>query len=80
MGTATERPLLMTVAEAARHAGIGQKTMMLLVKRGHLRHLKIGRVHKVPRRDVEAFVERQAACASETGPVTPLPTATTPGG
>ena len=55
------RPLLVSVEQAAGLLGIGRTTLYELIRRGDVRPIRIGRCVRIPRRELEAFVERLIA-------------------
>ena len=55
------RPLLVSVEQAAGLLGIGRTTLYELIRRGEVRPIRIGRSVRIPRRELEAFVERLIA-------------------
>lgn len=54
-----ERPLLVSVVEAAHILGIGREATYTLVREGRLRALWIGRRRVIPRTEIDAFIERE---------------------
>jgi len=52
------RPLLVSVEQAAGLLGIGRTTLYELIRRGDVRPIRIGRCVRIPRRELEEFVER----------------------
>ena len=55
------RPLLVSVEQAAGLLGIGRTTLYELIRRGDVRPIRIGRCVRIPRRELEAFVDRLIA-------------------
>ena len=55
------RPLLVSVEQAAGLLGIGRTTLYELIRRGEVRPIRIGRSVRIPRPELEAFVERLIA-------------------
>ena len=53
--------LLLTVEEAARELSLGRSLLYELLLRGELRSVKVGRCRRIPRADLEAFVEELRA-------------------
>lgn len=51
-----ERPILLTVAEAAGLLGVGRTTAYQLIATGDLEVVRIGRCTRVPREAVDDFV------------------------
>jgi excisionase family DNA binding protein len=56
-----DRPLLMGVPAAARELGLGRDSAYALVHEGRLRAVHVGRRVLIPRTELAAFVEREAA-------------------
>lgn len=56
--------LLVSVRDAARELGIGRDSAYQLVRVGRLRSISVGRRILIPRTELEAFVEREAAQGS----------------
>ena len=52
-----ERPLLVTVDEAAELLGIGRTKTYRLIAAGQLRTVQIGRRRLVPRSELHAFID-----------------------
>lgn len=52
-------PLLLEVADAAAILGMGREKVYGLIRDGRIRGLRFGRLWKVPRSELEAFVERE---------------------
>jgi excisionase family DNA binding protein len=55
---AADAPLLVTVEEAARRLSIGRTAAYLLVLRGELQSVKIGRARRVVVASLEAYIQR----------------------
>lgn len=55
----SEPPLLVTVEEAARRLSIGRTAAYLLVLRGELQSVKIGRARRVVVASLEAYIQRK---------------------
>ncbi|MFN8164553.1 MAG: helix-turn-helix domain-containing protein [Solirubrobacterales bacterium] len=53
------RPLLMTVAEAAREMRISKSTLYVLLAKRELRGLKVEGARRIPTAEVEAWIARQ---------------------
>lgn len=53
-------PLLLTVPEAARACKISRGLAYDLIARGELPHVRLGRVIRVPRLGLEAWIDREA--------------------
>lgn len=58
-GEIDDGQLLLTVREAATVLAIGRTTLYELIGDGQLRTVRIGRAVRVPRAELEAFVERR---------------------
>ena len=43
--------------EAADHLGISLRTMRTMIKRGDIRHVRIGRLVKIADSDLQAFID-----------------------
>lgn len=54
----SEPPLLVTVEEAARRLSIGRTATYMLVLRGELQSVKIGRTRRVVVKSLEAYVAK----------------------
>lgn len=52
-------PLLLSPAEAARELGIGRDRTYELIRKGRLESIRFGRVIKVPRKGLEAFIAQE---------------------
>jgi len=52
-----EIKLLLKVEEAAEIFGISRTAMYLLMQRGEIKSVKIGRSRRIPRVELEKFVE-----------------------
>ncbi len=61
-------PLLLTVVETAKLLRVGKNTVYELVARGELPAIRLGRVIRIPRHRLLAWVEGQANGESETSP------------
>jgi len=57
-GTTGER-LLLTVEEAARRLGIGRSLAWRLVRSGELPSVRLGRLVRVPERNLQAWLDRR---------------------
>jgi excisionase family DNA binding protein len=57
--------LLITVAEAARRLSVGRSHLYLLLQRGSLRSIHIGRSRRIAVRDLERFVADLVAAIPE---------------
>jgi len=55
----TDRRLVLTVEEAAQLLGIGRTLAWRLVQEGELPSVRLGRCVRVPRRELEAWVQEQ---------------------
>ena len=65
-------PLLVSIDEAARLLACSRTTLKLLIRRGDIRALKVGRLTRIPRRLLEDYVVAMAAGERRT-PVVELP-------
>ncbi|MDO8616486.1 MAG: helix-turn-helix domain-containing protein [Dehalococcoidia bacterium] len=65
MTTTTDRSLLLTVREAAQLLRISRNLAYELVAQGHLPHVRLGRVIRVPRHGLEQWIARQAGLPSD---------------
>ena len=52
---------VLSVEEAAEFLGVGRTYMYALLASGEVNSLKIGRLRKVRRRDLDAYLDRLAA-------------------
>ncbi len=52
--------LLLTVREAANVLGISRTAIYLLLQRGEIPSVKIGRSRRIKRKDIESYVNRLA--------------------
>lgn len=52
-------PLLLSPTEAARELGIGRDKTYTLIREGRLKAIRFGRVLKVPRAELNAFIEQE---------------------
>lgn len=50
--------LLLTAEDAGRMLGVSRSTVFLLLQRGELRGVRIGRSRRFSRREIEELVER----------------------
>jgi excisionase family DNA binding protein len=57
-GTTGER-LLLTVEEAARRLGIGRSLAWRLVRSGELPSVRLGRLVRVPERNLQVWLDRR---------------------
>lgn len=53
--------LLLSIAEAAHRLGIGRTLMYELLAAGQVRSVHVGRLHKIPARALDAYVDRLTA-------------------
>jgi excisionase family DNA binding protein len=53
------QPLTLTVNETAQALNISRATVYQLIRAGRLRTLKAGRRTLIPRRELDAFLERE---------------------
>jgi excisionase family DNA binding protein len=56
--------MLVTPEEAARLLRVGRTTVYALIKHGHLRPIHIGRSCRLPRAELERYIDGLAASAS----------------
>lgn len=54
----SDRPLLLTVEEAAEHLTVSVRTIKYLISDGKLPFVKIGRVTRVDARDIDDYIDR----------------------
>lgn len=52
-------PLLLSPTEAARELGIGRDRTYALIREGRLKAIRFGRVLKVPRSSLDAFIQEE---------------------
>lgn len=52
-------PLLLSPTEAARELGIGRDKTYALIREGRLKAIRFGRVLKIPRSELNAFIEQE---------------------
>jgi excisionase family DNA binding protein len=52
-------PLLLSIREAAKAAGIGRDAMYEFVRSGRVRSVRVGSKRLVPRPEIRAWVERE---------------------
>lgn len=52
----SEDALLLTVAQAARKLGIGERTIWRLLQRGELPATRVGRIVRIPVRELEVWI------------------------
>jgi excisionase family DNA binding protein len=50
-------PLLLSPREAAKALGMGRSRLYELLRAGEIKSLKVGRLRKIARADLDAFVE-----------------------
>ncbi len=51
--------MLLKILEVAAELGLAPKTIRVLIKRGELRGIRIGRVWRVDQDDLDLFVKRR---------------------
>jgi excisionase family DNA binding protein len=56
-------PLACTVREAARLLSVGTRKVEYMVKSGELESIKIGRARRIPRKALDAYLEKLRAAA-----------------
>ncbi len=54
-----EAALLLAPSDAAQLLGCGRTHLYSLLRKGELRSIRIGRLRRIPRTEVEAYIERQ---------------------
>jgi excisionase family DNA binding protein len=59
VAVAEEKPMMLTVPEAAEALRLGEHTVRLLVSHGDPASVRIGRAVRILRSDLEDFVQRQ---------------------
>lgn len=59
-----DRPLLLSVRQAAAELGCGRDACYRLVREGRLRSVRVGRKVLIPRTELAAFVERETSRTS----------------
>lgn len=52
-------PVLLSVQDAARALGVGRTEIFLMVKRGDIGSVRIGRRRLIPLAEINRFVERE---------------------
>ena len=62
-----ERPLLLRVSEVAFELGIARSAAYELCRTGHLPVVRFGRSVRVPRKLLEAWIERQSELGQQVG-------------
>jgi excisionase family DNA binding protein len=72
-----DNPVWMGTPEAAGYLGITLRTLYRFIDEGHLPAYKFGRVIRVKRDDVEAFVEHNRVQPGSLGHLYPEPSSTT---
>jgi excisionase family DNA binding protein len=60
----TTPSLLVAVAEAARLLSCSRTTVKLLIRRGEIRAVKLGRLTRIPRRHLDEYVMARVETAS----------------
>lgn len=73
---------LISLRRAATRLGVSRKTVMLLIARGKLKGLKVGRQWRFDPDDVEAYIAQQKAASAPTRmtPAMPAPLLAKPRG
>jgi excisionase family DNA binding protein len=61
-----ETPLVLDVAGVARLIGVSRRTVEHEIARGELQSLRIGRVRRVRRVDVEAYLAKRVEAEAES--------------
>lgn len=54
-----ERPMLLSPTDAARLLGCGRTHLYGMLNRGELRSILVGRLRRIPRTEIEAYIQRQ---------------------
>jgi excisionase family DNA binding protein len=57
-----EKNLLLDAREAAAILKIHPKTLLRLARSGEIRAIRIGKLWRVPKREIDAYVETQLHC------------------
>ena len=65
------RPLLVTVAQAARVLAVGRTTIYELISTGQLMPIHIGRSVRIPVRQLEDFVNAQLSSPTDAASIVP---------
>ncbi len=63
MTATTGERLLLTVEEAARRLGIGRSLAWRLVRSGELPSVRLGRLVRVPERNLQVWLDRRCRCS-----------------
>jgi excisionase family DNA binding protein len=58
---AAESQRLLSVEKAAQYLDIGTETLRQIVDRGEIPHVRVGRLVKVDRRDLDSWIDRGKA-------------------
>lgn len=56
-----EDKLVYSFQELWTHSGLGRDYLREAIRSGRLRSIKVGRVYKVPKSELEAFILREAS-------------------
>jgi len=54
-----EHTLLLSPSDAARLLGCGRTYLYAMLRRGELRSIRVGRLRRIPRTEIEAYIKRQ---------------------
>jgi len=60
-----EPALLLSPTAAAHLLGCGRTHLYGLLSRGELRSIRVGRLRRIPRSEIEAYVDRQLSAQRE---------------
>jgi excisionase family DNA binding protein len=61
-----EQPAALRVEDVARALGVSRGTVQALIRRGALQSLKIGRVRRISREELDRFLREGGAAAGRT--------------
>jgi excisionase family DNA binding protein len=61
------QPLLVSIDEGARIVGLGRTMLYQLIAKNQIKSVKIGRARRIVLTDLEAYIERLRAEASDAG-------------
>ena len=64
---------ILTLKEVAKALRLGRVTTLRLVQAGKLQAFKVGRAWRIRRRDLERFMQPQAATKRETAKILEMP-------
>lgn len=60
-------PLLYTVEESAERANVSRTTMYNLIRAGEIRSIKVRRTRRIPRTELDAYIERELTAQNGAG-------------